>query len=146
MIKKIVVLLFVAFAASSVGYSAAIVGKDGKCLDLNAGNTANGTHIQMWSCQGGNSNQNWKVVDAQIKHTPSGKCVDVSGNNSANGTKIILWSCHGGNNQKWKVEGGKIKGLAGKCLDVPGGNTANGTQMQLWSCGGGNPNQRWEIR
>ncbi|MES1164500.1 MAG: RICIN domain-containing protein, partial [Verrucomicrobiota bacterium] len=51
----------------------------GLCVDNPGGQTANGTQIQLWSCNGG-SNQNWIVTNrpsggVQIKNQQSGKCL-----------------------------------------------------------------------
>jgi hypothetical protein len=75
----------------------------GKCLDVNGGATADGTKVQLWSCNGGNA-QRWAAQsDGSLRNTPSGKCLDVSGNNSADGTVVHLWTCNGGANQKWTL-------------------------------------------
>jgi glucosylceramidase len=103
MIKKVVVpLTFLAFAASSVCYSAEIVGIGNKCLDVKGGGSADGTEIILWSCHG-KANQRWEVVNGAIKGI-GGKCLDVKGGGSADGTSIILWPCHGKANQRWAIQ------------------------------------------
>jgi hypothetical protein len=63
MIKKVVVpLTFLAFAASSVCYSAEIVGIGDKCLDVKGGGSADGTKIILWPCKKDNkANQRWVI-------------------------------------------------------------------------------------
>ncbi|MZE74006.1 RICIN domain-containing protein, partial [Streptomyces sp. SID5789] len=75
----------------------------GKCLDVNAGGTADGTVVQLWDCNG-SAAQRWVVTGARdIVNPQADKCLDVSGNNSANGTRLQIWTCSGGANQKWTV-------------------------------------------
>jgi hypothetical protein len=125
-----------------------IKSSNGKCLDLytnnyswqNNGNWSSGrvsgwyevygksnyysgAKIQLWDCNGSNS-QKWQVTpEGQIKPVMSSRqcstqafqsycnpkydlvsnyCLDASQGLSAP-SKIHLWQCHGGNNQKWGV-------------------------------------------
>ena len=123
-----------------------------KCLDVNGSGTADGTQIQLWSCNGTGA-QSFELQDAgggqfAIVNTSSGKCVDVSGSGTANGTKIQLWTCNGTGAQRFSQQdaGGGFARLvnanSGKCLDVSGNGTADGTVVHLWQCGGGQ-NQQW---
>ena len=65
----------------------------GKCLDISGGGTADGTKIQLWTCNGTGA-QNWSAqADGTLRNPQSGKCLDVSGNNSADGTAVHLWTC-----------------------------------------------------
>jgi Ricin-type beta-trefoil lectin domain len=111
----------------------AIKGIGNKCLDVSGGNTASGTPIQIWDCNG-TAAQKWSFTDGVLRGI-AGKCLDVSGSNTANGTKIQIWDCNGTAAQKWTfVKDSVFRGIGGKCLDVSGGNTASGTKLQLWDC------------
>jgi Ricin-type beta-trefoil lectin domain len=78
---------------------------NGQCLDAKGQGTANGTVVQVFSCNGG-SNQQWTVgSDGSIKGAQSGRCLDVNAELTAAGTKVQLWDCHGGSNQKWTLVG-----------------------------------------
>ncbi|UXY17776.1 ricin-type beta-trefoil lectin domain protein [Streptomyces cynarae] len=113
----------------------------GKCLDVNGANTADGTAVQIWSCNGA-ANQLWSLyTDGTLRSM--GKCLDAAGGNTANGTKVQIWACHGGSNQVWQpYNGGYRNPASGRCLDDPGSSTADGTQLVLWDCNGGS-NQKW---
>jgi hypothetical protein len=114
-----------------------------QCVDDNGLSSANGTKIQMWTCNGG-VNQAWTVESGGTLQV-YGKCLDITGANYANGTLIELWQCNGGANQQWEAENGELVNPAsGKCLDDPNSNTANGTQLDLWTCNGG-ANQQWHL-
>ncbi|WP_316752222.1 ricin-type beta-trefoil lectin domain protein [Streptomyces herbicida] len=119
-------------------------GAPGKCLDDNAGGTQNGTHIQLWDCNGSPA-QVWHWVGETLRLSGhEDKCLDVAGQGTANGTLVQLWDCNGGPNQQWVPQpNGSVKGAqSGRCLDDPGSSSANGTQLIIWDCNGGN-NQKW---
>jgi hypothetical protein len=121
----------------------------GKCLDDTVDSTTSGNKIQIWSCNGGSS-QNWEYVPdgspggagtLQIH----GKCADISNYGTANGSKIQLWSCNGGASQQWFLAGfaGELYNPAsGRCLDDTGKSTTNGTQVEIFDCNDGT-NQAW---
>nr|BFE50842.1 lectin [Saccharothrix mutabilis subsp. capreolus] len=123
--------------------SGPIVGAGGKCVDVAGGATADGTKVQLWTCNGSaaqtwtRSGQTWRAL---------GKCLDVSGAGTADGTKVQLWSCNGSGAQNWTVGAGGalVNPNSGKCLDASGGSTADGTQLLVWTCHGG-ANQRWTV-
>jgi hypothetical protein len=73
----------------------------GKCLDVKDGATADGTIVQLWTCNGSGA-QNWSVQsDGTFRN--GGKCLDALGGSSADGAQLIIWTCHGGSNQKWSL-------------------------------------------
>jgi hypothetical protein len=113
------------------------------CVDDNGNSGANGTKVQLWTCNGGAS-QNWTLPgDGTIRI--NGGCLDITGAGTANGTLVELWTCNGGANQQWQsVSSTLVNPVSGKCLDDPGFNTANGTQLEIWTCNNGS-NQQWSI-
>jgi lysophospholipase L1-like esterase len=75
----------------------------GKCLDVKAGSSANGTAAQLWTCNGTGA-QSWTAPsDGTLRAV--GKCLDVTGAATANGAKAEIWDCNGGANQKWTTPG-----------------------------------------
>jgi beta-glucanase (GH16 family) len=122
----------------------AIRGLAGKCVDVAGANSANGTPVQLYDCNG-TAAQQWTVgSDGTIRAL--GKCLDVTDNGTADGSTVQLWDCTGGPNQKWAVSSANdiVNPQADKCLDVTGNNSANGTRLQIWTCTGG-ANQKWTI-
>ncbi len=119
------------------------VGLAGKCLDDNGAQTANGTRIQLYTCNATDA-QTWSWNHGTLVG-PGGKCLDVMGASLADGTKVALWDCNGGVNQQWTATNGQLVGLSGKCLDVTAANSADGTPVELWDCNGG-ANQQWSAR
>ncbi|MFJ4521788.1 lectin [Streptomyces sp. NPDC088810] len=129
-------------ASPAQAATGAITGLAGKCLDVAGANSADGTPVQLYDCNGTNAQQ-WTVgSDGTIRAL--GKCLDVTGNPTADGAKVQLWSCTGGANQKWTVTAAHdiVNPQADKCLDVTDNNSANGTRTQIWTCTGG-ANQKW---
>ncbi|MET8838110.1 lectin [Micromonospora sp. NPDC004540] len=119
-------------------------GLAGKCLDVRGGATADGTQVQLYTCNG-SAAQTWTVTPNSTVRA-LGKCLDVSGGGSADGTKIQLWTCNGTGAQNWSAQAdGTLRNpQSGKCLDVAGNNSADSTPVQLWSCTGA-ANQRWTL-
>ncbi|MER6982714.1 lectin [Streptomyces carpinensis] len=129
-------------ASPAQAATGAITGLAGKCLDVAGADSADGTPVQLYDCNG-TAAQQWTVgTDGTIRAL--GKCLDVTGNSTADGAKVQLWSCTGGANQKWTVTSAHdiVNPQANKCLDVTDNNSANGTRIQIWSCSGGS-NQKW---
>ncbi len=119
-----------------------IVGYGGKCVDVAAAGTANGTAIQLYTCNG-TSAQSWTVgSDGTVRAL--GKCLDVAAASSANGTKVQLYDCNATAAQQWTPNAdGTLRSL-GKCLDATGPSSADGTKLQIWDCGTG-ANQKWTL-
>jgi hypothetical protein len=114
-------------------------GRAGYCLDDRNNGTANGTVVQIWTCNG-LPNQQWSVVGKTIQI--HGKCMEAKGWGTANGTVIDLWDCNGGANQQWTFfDESLVNAHSNTCLDDTGyGNS--GTAMHLYTCNGGS-NQKW---
>jgi len=119
-----------------------ITGLAGKCLDVAGANSADGTAVQLYDCNG-TAAQQWTVGgDGTIRAL--GKCLDVTGNSTADGAQLQLWTCSGGANQKWTVTAAHdiVNPQADKCMDATGNSSANGTRAQIWTCTG-TANQKW---
>jgi GH25 family lysozyme M1 (1,4-beta-N-acetylmuramidase) len=132
-------------AANSGATGRFVLANGGKCLDDPGASATNGTRVQIWTCNGGAS-QNWTLAqDGTIR--VFGKCLDVANGGTANGTVVRLWSCIGGNtNQRWLVgsNGQLVNVTSGKCLDDPYSRTTSGTKLDIWACTGGS-NQHWTL-
>ncbi|MCJ0867795.1 ricin-type beta-trefoil lectin domain protein [Streptomyces sp. AP-93] len=108
----------------------------GRCLDIDRNETAPGTPVQLWDCNGG-GNQVWaQQADGSLRNPRSGLCLDAPGGNTANGTRLQIWHCNGLAPQKFFVNGGApIIGPGGKCVDVAGDdNGTAGAPVMLWDC------------
>ncbi|GHJ47745.1 hypothetical protein Cs7R123_50870 [Catellatospora sp. TT07R-123] len=128
------------------GRTGRITGLGGKCVDIAAASSANGTAVQLYTCNGTNA-QTWTVgTDGTIRAL--GKCLDVTGGVNADGTKIQIWDCTANNaNQQWTYNSSTQRltnPVSGKCLDATGQSSADGTRLQIWSCNT-QANQKWIL-
>ncbi|MER6538409.1 glycoside hydrolase family 19 protein [Streptomyces sp900105755] len=121
-----------------------ITGLAGKCVDVAGANSANGTAVQLYDCNGTGA-QSWSNSgDGTLRAL--GKCLDVVDRGTADGAAVQLWDCSGGANQQWVVTAAHdiVNPAANKCLDVRDNNSANGTRLQIWTCTGA-ANQKWNA-
>lgn len=120
-----------------------ITGLAGKCVDVAGAGTANGTTVQLYTCNGTGA-QRWTRSGETFQAL--GKCLDVSGGSTADGARVQLWDCNGTGAQRWIYTAARdlVNPQANKCLDVTGNNSADATPLQLWTCHGG-ANQKWTL-
>jgi len=116
----------------------------GRCLDDPGKKTANGTKLDIWSCNGG-SNQHWTVPATELASGLPGNCLTDKGGSTTNGNPIVTADCTGASSQKWTIESNETIHVDGKCLDVKGKGTASGTKVDLWSCTSGDVAQDWTL-
>jgi glucosylceramidase len=124
------------------GRTGPITGLAGKCADVAGASSANGTAVQLYTCNG-SAAQQWTVgADGTIRSL--GKCLDVTSGSTADGAKVQLYDCNGSGAQSWTVTASRdiTNVAANKCLDVTGNSSADGTRLQIWTCTGA-ANQKW---
>jgi GH18 family chitinase len=122
----------------------AITGIAGKCVDVAGANPANGTAVQIYTCNGTGA-QTWTVgTDGTLRAL--GKCLNLAGGGTANGTTAQLFDCNGSGAQGWQAQAdGTLRNTAsGRCLDATGNSSADGTRLQIWDCFA-SANQRWTL-
>ncbi|BCJ47403.1 glycosyl hydrolase [Actinoplanes ianthinogenes] len=129
----------------TTGGTGRVVGFANKCLDVNGGATADGTKIQLWTCNGSGA-QTWQINGQVWRNPQSGKCLDVSGGGTANGTKVQLWTCNGSGAQNWVAYPDKTvrNPQSGRCLDVSEVKSDDGQQIHIWDCLAA-ANQLWSL-
>ncbi|WP_236655384.1 chitinase [Streptacidiphilus carbonis] len=122
----------------------AITGYGGKCVDIAGANSANGTAVQLYDCNGTGA-QSWTVASNGSLQA-LGKCMDVTAAGTADGTQIQLYDCNGTAAQQWQHQsnGELVNTGSGKCLDATGPSSANGTRLQIWTCAD-SANQQWNL-
>ena len=130
-------------------------GVSGMCIDDPSGNTAAGTVIHVYACNGG-TNQTWSYFPPDtpgsagnggeiVSNLNTGMCVAVPGTNS--GSKATLQACdRTDQKQEWNLQsGGELYNpLSGRCLSDPGNSTANNTQLDIENCAGAT-GQQWNL-
>ncbi|MGJ6960408.1 ricin-type beta-trefoil lectin domain protein [Streptosporangium sp. G11] len=132
------------YAPPGGGRTGQITGIGGKCVDVAAASTANGTPIQLYDCNGSGAQQWTLGTDGTVRAL--GKCLDVTAASTANGAQIQLYDCNGTAAQRWTYSAARdlVNPAANKCLDATGQSSANGTRLQIWECSG-NANQKWNA-
>ncbi|MEU9082910.1 family 16 glycosylhydrolase [Streptomyces sp. NPDC048357] len=130
---------------SGGGTAGAFVGLAGKCLDVAGSQTANGTQVQLYTCNGTPA-QRWTLPgDGTVRAL--GKCLDVNGASTEPGTKVQLWECNGTGAQRFDYNATTrdlVNITADKCVDVRNQDSADGTPVLIWWCTG-NANQKWTL-
>ncbi|WP_171111129.1 MULTISPECIES: family 43 glycosylhydrolase [unclassified Streptomyces] len=127
----------------------------GKCLDVNGGNTADGTDIFQWTCNGG-ANQKWRIEDLgddtnRLVNVATGKVMDTAECSAADGADIRQWSWLNNKCQRYRLvftaSGDHVRIVnesSGKVADVTDCGTANGTDVRQWTWLNNNC-QQWRL-
>ncbi len=125
----------------------------GKCLDIDGNSTAEGTKVELWTCDGVGG-QVWRQqANGSLVNPQSGLCLDDPGSNTTNGTQLQIWDCNGTGAQDWLAYDATlyppagvvtIGGNANECLDVLGDDTGTaGTAVDVWTCQPQAQDQHW---
>ena len=95
----------------------------GKCLDVNGAGTANGTLVDLYTCNG-TAAQVWvPQSNGELLNPNSGKCLDDTGFGGS-GTQVQIWACADTANQQWTLPSS----------GPPPGNTPNfGSNVYVFS-------------
>jgi hypothetical protein len=139
------------------GVTGAVTGYGGKCLDDYHASTANGTKIDLYSCNGTRAQAwafqetgttSWGTYLGRLVNAASNRCLNDAGYGGP-GTKVIQWTCGSYANELWQYwpkyrEYSLYSGPTTVCLNDPGYSTANGTQQIVWNCPG-TPNEQYSL-
>lgn len=127
-------------SATSPGIgSVAITGLAGKCLDVEYGNTADGTPVQLHSCNE-TKPQQWRITADTVQAL--GKCL------TAEGGKARLYTCDGRASQKftYQAEDKTLYSTEAKaCVTVPNNNAEDGHDLDIYPCAPGAVAQQWSF-
>jgi predicted alpha-1,2-mannosidase len=115
----------------------------GKCVDDASSGTSNGTHIQLYTCNGTGA-QNWTVAPDNTLQVFN-KCMDVINGGTTAGTKIQLYTCNGTAAQQWVANsaGEIVNTGSGLCLYAS--TTNNTDQLQIYTCTAGAADETWTL-
>ena len=92
-------------SAASVAHAAGtgqVTGYQGMCLDVRAAGTADGTAVQVYSCNGTGAQVWVPQSNGELVNPNSGKCLDDTGFGGS-GTQVQIWACADSSNQQWKL-------------------------------------------
>ncbi|MFE0464736.1 ricin-type beta-trefoil lectin domain protein [Kitasatospora sp. NPDC058965] len=107
-----------------------------KCVDDNNSQTANGTPIDLYDCNGGGNQVFNFNTDGTLRYAGM-KCVAADGAGTALGTKAVLTDCLPGHpEQQWTFnhDGRIVNKNSGLCLEINNWDTTNGRQLDTWTC------------
>lgn len=129
------------------------VADESKCVGIVGGVYANGSQVDIFDCNGSNT-QKWQWFDrALVSVNPADQsewCLDAGEvSQLANGVQMKIWQCITGlPQQTWFVPAISPDVVALSvgdwCLDLTNGNTTNRNILQIWTCAG-NSNQMWSF-
>ncbi|KEI70021.1 ricin-type beta-trefoil lectin domain protein [Endozoicomonas elysicola] len=121
--------------------------RKGKCWDVTDGNTANGTKIQLKSCNA-STEQQWYFdpVKGTIKsQLPGNKCMAVPSGSIGNGLQLEVADCDENNiSQQFNKDGGKFSTRLNGNMVIDASGTNSGDPIVLWESNGGD-NQKWRA-
>ena len=100
----------------------------GKCLDITGSGTANGTLVQLSTCNGG-ANQTWTLrANGTLVNPQSGRCLDDPGGNTTPGAvQLEIYDCNTTDAQVWKLPPEPVVGPGSLCVDVANADPASST-------------------
>ena len=75
----------------------------GKCKDIYAGGTADGTTVDLYDCNNTAVQVFIPESNGSLYNPQSGKCLDDTGWSTAPGTQLQIWDCTGNANQQWSL-------------------------------------------
>ncbi|MFE1415581.1 ricin-type beta-trefoil lectin domain protein [Streptomyces sp. NPDC058746] len=127
-------------SATSPGIGAvAVTGLAGKCLDVQDGQTADDTPVQLLTCNE-TKPQQWRLTGNTVQAL--GKCL------TAKNGKAYLVTCNGSDDQKFEYRGADktlYNAKANACLTVPNDNPAEGNDLHIYTCASGAAAQQWSF-
>jgi Ricin-type beta-trefoil lectin domain len=122
-------------------------GMAGMCLDDERGATTTGTHVQLYTCNGG-ATQDWTVEPDGTVRFDSGYCMADSGTATTEGYHLVdLEPCDAGTPaMQWipRADDSLYNPATGWCLADPGASTADSTQLVIGTCNG-TASQQWTV-
>ncbi len=132
------------FTTGTGGGSGAVTGLGGRCLDVAGAAGADGTVVQLYTCNGTGA-QRWTSGTGGTLQA-LGRCLDVRWGGTAAGTPVQLWTCNGTGAQVWQpqADGTLRNPQSGRCLEVAGTTAADGLPTRLADCSTA-ANQRWTL-
>ena len=75
----------------------------GKCLDVKASGTTNGTLVQLYDCNGTGAQQWAAQSDGSLRNPQAGRCLDIPNSDLTDGRQLRIWTCNGTGAQRWTL-------------------------------------------
>jgi trehalose/maltose hydrolase-like predicted phosphorylase len=114
-----------------------------RCVDIQWGNTSDGTALQIWDCNSSPAQAWTRPGNGTVM--AAGKCMDVRDGSDADGTAVQIYTCNGDPSQQWTYDKdtGELKAF-GKCLATLDDGTTNGSTLVIETCDS-STTQRWNL-
>ncbi|MEV6550882.1 ricin-type beta-trefoil lectin domain protein [Streptomyces sp. NPDC051597] len=108
-----------------------LTGPGGLCLDVKSASSANGTPLQIYTCNA-TAAQDFQLTGGALKVL--GKCAAVAGTDLA--SAVQLADCDGSPAQQWldRGDGSLLNQGSGRCLDTAAGAVVKSTPVQILNC------------
>jgi hypothetical protein len=74
----------------------------GLCLDINGGGTADGTKVDLYTCNGTGAQVWIPESNKELYNPQSNKCLDDT-SFGGSGTQLQIWDCADSANQQWTL-------------------------------------------
>ncbi|WP_280694998.1 ricin-type beta-trefoil lectin domain protein [Kitasatospora sp. GAS204B] len=121
-------------------------GSTGQCLDNFSGNTSDGNHVQLYTCNTGEVAQQWQPrADGTLYNPASGKCLSNGAQDSS--AALTIQDCYTDEpGQIWNFDAGTgtiTEPPLQMCLEH--NLTGNGAPARAWECIPRNSNQQWTF-
>ncbi|MCS4277830.1 hypothetical protein M2390_003045 [Mycetocola sp. BIGb0189] len=145
LIAVVMVPLLTKSSGTQATATSTIVG-NGRCLDVRDSTSADGSAIQLFSCNG-SSTQKWSwETDGTVRNAE--RCLEVRGGSDATGALVQLGTCNRKSVQQRFAalpDGTVYSAKSAKCLAIQG-TPANRARVGLASCDPAQPTQQWASK
>ncbi|MFC1780278.1 RICIN domain-containing protein, partial [Patescibacteria group bacterium] len=100
-------------------------------------------NVFVWTCDGGDSDQDWEWYGELLRLKGTGYCLNTP--HRYNEGNVFLWSCNSGDaDQKWQRDGELIKLKdTNYCLNNPSAYRYDGGNVNIYTCNSGDADQKW---
>lgn len=131
-------------------YKGSIVGINGQCLDIQGGNTADGTPVIAYPCRNQWNDTYFRPNDTleHLQTFTNSKCLNVSGGTAPN--PIISWSCGNFANERFvfgdaSSAGAELRAMGRMCVELVAANPPLPAQVPRLKYCSGTSAQKWDL-
>ena len=124
--------------------------KSGKCISVRV--KRENTLVEQLDCNKPGAANHWKkessrerpYFNLKLKGTDPALCIGLSNGNNNPNTNLQLFRCDGKANQRWKLDGARIKNYDQLCIGVDQASGEDGALLKQFICDD-RSNQKWRM-